>query len=77
MWNVKKVIKGYIHLVLLKRDCDCFRSDLDNTYVCAFQCNLHIHGEYSLNSGISPMLPLSDPSAVGLIIAHGNKPKSA
>ncbi|KAF7694133.1 sortilin isoform X2 [Silurus meridionalis] len=40
------------------------------------RCNLHIHGEHSLYSGISPMLPLSDPSAVGLIIAHGNVGKS-
>ncbi|MCJ8743435.1 hypothetical protein PDJAM_G00093940 [Pangasius djambal] len=36
------------------------------------RCNLHIHGEHSHYSGISPMLPLSDPSAVGLIIAHGS-----
>ncbi|XP_030635873.1 sortilin [Chanos chanos] len=35
-------------------------------------CNLHIHGEYSLYSGIIPMLPLSDPAAVGLVIAHGS-----
>ncbi|XP_062861217.1 sortilin [Trichomycterus rosablanca] len=35
-------------------------------------CNLHIHGEHSHYSGISPMIPLSDPSAVGLIIAHGS-----
>ncbi|XP_017561920.1 sortilin isoform X1 [Pygocentrus nattereri] len=36
------------------------------------RCNLHIHGEHSLHSSIAPMLPLSDPSAVGLIIAHGS-----
>ncbi|XP_066524564.1 sortilin [Hoplias malabaricus] len=36
------------------------------------KCNLHIHGEHSLYSGISPMLPLSDSSAIGLIIAHGS-----
>ncbi|XP_060745353.1 sortilin isoform X2 [Tachysurus vachellii] len=36
------------------------------------RCNLHIHGEHSHYSGISPMLPLSHPSAVGLIIAHGS-----
>ncbi|KAF4079382.1 hypothetical protein AMELA_G00177330 [Ameiurus melas] len=36
------------------------------------RCNLHIHGEHSLYSRISPMLPLSHPSAVGLIIAHGS-----
>ncbi|XP_076862598.1 sortilin isoform X2 [Brachyhypopomus gauderio] len=40
--------------------------------VCVFQCNLHIHGEHSQYSGISPMLPLSSPSAVGLVIAHGS-----
>ncbi|KAI4897850.1 hypothetical protein NFI96_027496 [Prochilodus magdalenae] len=36
------------------------------------RCNLHIHGEHSHYSGISPMLPLTDPTAVGLIIAHGS-----
>ncbi|XP_060759872.1 sortilin isoform X2 [Neoarius graeffei] len=36
------------------------------------RCNLHIHGEHSHYSGVSPMLPLSHPSAVGLIIAHGS-----
>uniref|UniRef100_A0A8C4X6D0 Sortilin-like n=1 Tax=Erpetoichthys calabaricus TaxID=27687 RepID=A0A8C4X6D0_ERPCA len=36
------------------------------------KCNLHIHGEYSKYTDLVPMLPLSDPSAVGLIIAHGS-----
>ncbi|XP_056603444.1 sortilin [Triplophysa dalaica] len=36
------------------------------------QCNLHIHGEHSPISGITPMLPLSEPTATGLIIAHGS-----
>lgn len=45
--------------------------------VCMFQCSLQIHGEHSHYSGISPMLPLSDPSAVGLIIAHGNGLKTS
>ncbi|KPP60938.1 sortilin-like, partial [Scleropages formosus] len=36
------------------------------------KCNLHIHGEYSHAKGLAPVLPLSDPSAVGLIIAHGS-----
>uniref|UniRef100_A0A8B9JTA9 Sortilin-like n=1 Tax=Astyanax mexicanus TaxID=7994 RepID=A0A8B9JTA9_ASTMX len=36
------------------------------------KCNLHIHGEHCHYSGISPMVPLTDPSAVGLIIAHGS-----
>uniref|UniRef100_A0A674CRN1 Sortilin-like n=1 Tax=Salmo trutta TaxID=8032 RepID=A0A674CRN1_SALTR len=35
-------------------------------------CNLHIHGEHSRYNGITPMLPLSDPTAVGLVIAHGS-----
>ncbi|KAJ8381629.1 hypothetical protein SKAU_G00024070 [Synaphobranchus kaupii] len=35
-------------------------------------CNLHIHGEYSRYNGLAPLLPLSDPSAVGLVIAHGS-----
>ncbi|KAJ8007194.1 hypothetical protein DPEC_G00115000 [Dallia pectoralis] len=35
-------------------------------------CNLHIHGEHSRFNSITPMLPLSDPSAVGLVIAHGS-----
>lgn len=77
MWNVKKAGKGYIRQVLIKRYLNYFRSDINNTFVCMFQCNLHIHGEHSHYSGISPMLPLSHPSAVGLIIAHGNKPKPA
>ncbi|KAM9467749.1 sortilin isoform 2-T2 [Clarias gariepinus] len=36
------------------------------------RCNLHIHGEHSQYSHISPMSLLSHPSAVGLIIAHGS-----
>ncbi|XP_026870065.2 sortilin isoform X2 [Electrophorus electricus] len=36
------------------------------------RCYLHIHGEHSHYSGISPMLPLSSPSAIGLVIAHGS-----
>ncbi|XP_067437689.1 sortilin [Thunnus thynnus] len=34
-------------------------------------CNLHIHGEHSRNNRIVPMLPLSEPTAIGLVIAHG------
>ncbi|KAM7378309.1 hypothetical protein PAMA_013283 [Pampus argenteus] len=34
-------------------------------------CNLHIHGEHSRNNLIVPMLPLSEPTAIGLVIAHG------
>uniref|UniRef100_A0A3Q3KGR0 VPS10 domain-containing protein n=1 Tax=Monopterus albus TaxID=43700 RepID=A0A3Q3KGR0_MONAL len=35
------------------------------------KCSLHIHGSYSNAMKInSPMLPLTEPSAVGLILAH-------
>ncbi|KAM8907809.1 sortilin [Spinachia spinachia] len=34
-------------------------------------CKLHIHGEHSRNIRIVPMLALSEPRAVGLVIAHG------
>uniref|UniRef100_A0A3Q3N2F9 Si:dkey-159a18.1 n=1 Tax=Labrus bergylta TaxID=56723 RepID=A0A3Q3N2F9_9LABR len=34
------------------------------------QCNLHIHGEHSRNNRIVPMLALSEPTAIGLVIAH-------
>ncbi|XP_051911502.1 LOW QUALITY PROTEIN: sortilin [Hippocampus zosterae] len=35
-------------------------------------CNLHIHGEHSRINHIVPMLLMSDPTAVGLVIAHGS-----
>ncbi|XP_073336511.1 sortilin [Pagrus major] len=35
------------------------------------RCNLHIHGEHSRNNRIVPMLALSEPTAIGLVIAHG------
>ncbi|KAL2103009.1 hypothetical protein ACEWY4_002177 [Coilia grayii] len=35
-------------------------------------CNLHIHGEHSRYNNITPMLPLTDPTAIGLVIAHGS-----
>ncbi|XP_074481777.1 sortilin [Sebastes fasciatus] len=34
-------------------------------------CNLHIHGEHSRVNHIVPMLALSEPTAIGLVIAHG------
>uniref|UniRef100_A0A8C2Z5J8 Si:dkey-159a18.1 n=1 Tax=Cyclopterus lumpus TaxID=8103 RepID=A0A8C2Z5J8_CYCLU len=34
-------------------------------------CNIHIHGEHSRNIRIVPMLALSEPTAIGLVIAHG------
>ncbi|KAG7497826.1 sortilin-like [Solea senegalensis] len=35
------------------------------------KCNLHVHGEHSRNNRIVPMLALTEPTAVGLVIAHG------
>ncbi|KAK2914874.1 sortilin-like isoform X1 [Channa argus] len=37
------------------------------------RCSLYIHASYSINMKMDvPMLPLSQPSAVGLILAHGS-----
>ncbi|XP_061768162.1 sortilin isoform X2 [Nerophis ophidion] len=34
-------------------------------------CKLHIHGEHSRINHIVPMLLMSEPTAIGLVIAHG------
>ncbi|TWW56570.1 Sortilin Precursor [Takifugu flavidus] len=37
------------------------------------RCSLHIHAAYSIATGLNvPMLPLTEPNAVGLILAHGS-----
>lgn len=36
------------------------------------QCDLHIHGEHSRNNRMVPMVTLSESTAVGLVVAHGN-----
>ncbi|XP_076022393.1 sortilin-like [Genypterus blacodes] len=37
------------------------------------KCSLHIHAAYSISMMLNiPMLPLSEPNAVGLILAHGS-----
>ncbi|KAL1020830.1 hypothetical protein UPYG_G00005250 [Umbra pygmaea] len=37
------------------------------------QCSLHIHAAYSIAMRVNvPLLPLSEPNAVGLIMAHGS-----
>lgn len=36
------------------------------------QCSLHIHASYSISQKLNvPMAPLSEPNAVGIVIAHG------
>lgn len=38
------------------------------------QCSLHIHASYSISQKLNvPMVPLSEPNAVGIIIAHGTQ----
>lgn len=44
--------------------------------IVSLQCRLHIHASYSTTMKMNvPMLPLSQPNAVGLILAHGKKKK--
>ncbi|KAL4226601.1 Sortilin [Mactra antiquata] len=35
-------------------------------------CNLHLHGLYSMKRGINALPPISEKTAVGLILAHGH-----
>ncbi|KAF4093571.1 hypothetical protein AMELA_G00003430 [Ameiurus melas] len=47
-------------------ECDSTAKDPD-------MCSLHIHASYSTSMRLTvPMLPLTEPSAVGLILAHGS-----
>ncbi|XP_069798311.1 sortilin-like [Narcine bancroftii] len=48
-------------------------SDCDSTAKNKEECSLHIHASYSISQKLNvPMPPLSEPNAVGLIIAHGS-----
>ncbi|RXM92072.1 Sortilin [Acipenser ruthenus] len=48
-------------------------SQCDSTARNKEMCSLHIHASYSISQKLNvPMLPLSEPNAVGLIIAHGS-----
>ncbi|KAI2661676.1 Sortilin [Labeo rohita] len=45
----------------------------DSTAKDPEMCSLHIHASYSSSMKLTvPMLPLSEPNAVGLILAHGS-----
>ncbi|XP_017273344.1 sortilin 1b [Kryptolebias marmoratus] len=45
----------------------------DATVLDPDKCSLHIHAAYSIAMKLKvPMLPLSEPNAVGLILAHGS-----
>ncbi|KAG2468694.1 SORT protein, partial [Polypterus senegalus] len=45
----------------------------DSTAKDKEKCSLHIHATYSMSQKLPvPMLPLSEPNAVGLVIAHGS-----
>ncbi|XP_061644020.1 sortilin 1b [Phyllopteryx taeniolatus] len=48
-------------------------SECDSTAKDPEQCSLHIHASYSTAMRLNvPMLPLSEPNAVGIILAHGS-----
>uniref|UniRef100_A0A8B9FSX6 Sortilin 1 n=1 Tax=Amazona collaria TaxID=241587 RepID=A0A8B9FSX6_9PSIT len=43
------------------------------TFSSLLQCSLHIHASYSISQKLNvPMAPLSEPNAVGIVIAHGS-----
>ncbi|XP_066481524.1 sortilin isoform X2 [Tiliqua scincoides] len=45
----------------------------DSTAKNKEKCSLHIHASYSISQKLKvPMLPLSEPNAVGIVIAHGS-----
>ncbi|KAG7332459.1 hypothetical protein KOW79_004293 [Hemibagrus wyckioides] len=48
-------------------------SKCDSTAKDKNKCSLHIHASYSMSMKLNvPMLPLTEPNALGLIIAHGS-----
>uniref|UniRef100_A0AAY4B397 Sortilin n=1 Tax=Denticeps clupeoides TaxID=299321 RepID=A0AAY4B397_9TELE len=48
-------------------------SRCDSTAADKEKCSLHIHASYSTSLKLNvPMLPLTEPNAVGLILAHGS-----
>ncbi|NXP47894.1 SORT protein, partial [Heliornis fulica] len=45
----------------------------DSTARSRDECSLHIHASYSISQKLNvPMAPLSEPNAVGIVIAHGS-----
>ncbi|XP_027011648.2 sortilin isoform X2 [Tachysurus fulvidraco] len=50
-----------------------WNAECDSTAKDPNMCSLHIHASYSTAMRLNvPMLPLTDPNAVGLILAHGS-----
>ncbi|XP_018428092.1 PREDICTED: sortilin [Nanorana parkeri] len=48
-------------------------SNCDSTAKDKEKCSLHIHGQYSISQKLAvPLPPMSEPNAVGIIIAHGS-----
>ncbi|XP_077190345.1 sortilin isoform X1 [Paroedura picta] len=48
-------------------------SKCDSTAKNKDKCSLHIHSAYSISQKLNvPMAPLSEPNAVGIVIAHGS-----
>ncbi|NWX12433.1 SORT protein, partial [Aegotheles bennettii] len=52
-------------------------SSCDSTARSRDECSLHIHASYSISQKLNvPMAPLSEPNAVGIVIAHGTDPRA-
>nr|DBA33869.1 TPA: hypothetical protein GDO54_001493 [Pyxicephalus adspersus] len=48
-------------------------AECDSTTKDNEKCSLHIHGQYSISQKLAvPLPPMSEPNAVGIIIAHGS-----
>ncbi|XP_043932819.1 sortilin isoform X2 [Protopterus annectens] len=48
-------------------------SECDATAKSKDKCSLHIHAAYSISQKVNvPLPPISEPSAVGLVLAHGS-----
>lgn len=66
------VLELYCVSTELNRFWFCKKTKQTNCLYCRPQCEFHIHAAYSMAMKLDvPMLPLSEPNAVGLILAHG------
>ncbi|XP_044144258.1 sortilin [Bufo gargarizans] len=48
-------------------------TECDSTAKDKAKCSLHIHAQYSMSQNLAvPLPPLSEPNAIGIVIAHGS-----
>ncbi|KAG8589148.1 hypothetical protein GDO81_006276 [Engystomops pustulosus] len=48
-------------------------ADCDSTAKDKAKCSLHIHAQYSMSQNLAvPLPPMSEPNAIGIVIAHGS-----